>query len=166
MDNVNSTSYGYEIVGRHAGPKYAGLIIRIAAALIDSFIIVIVFIIPLALINAALTWAGDRLIIYNLFKESIVFILFFVIWLYDAFFTSSGLMATPGKIACGIKVVGKSGERITFLRAVLRSVIKYTPVYLGGVFEIFALVDNMFIIYSEKKQAVHDLLAETFVIYR
>jgi uncharacterized RDD family membrane protein YckC len=87
-------------------------------------------------------------------------ILSFVIgWLYYAFFESSRLQATPGKMALGIVVTDTEGQRITFLRASGRQ--------FGKIISAFILyIGFMMAGWTRKKQALHDLLAECLVVMR
>lgn len=78
-------------------------------------------------------------------------------WLYFALQESSAAQATLGKRALGLRVVGPGGGRITFARATGRHFAKWLsalPLGLGFLMAVF----------TEKKQALHDLLAGTCVV--
>lgn len=86
---------------------------------------------------------------------NLVSALFF--WLYYAFMESSAKQATLGKMAMGIKVVDEKGQRISFARATGRTfskIISYTILYFGFFMAAF----------TKKRQALHDLIATTYVV--
>jgi len=80
-------------------------------------------------------------------------------WLYEAMFLSSERQATPGKMAFGIVVTSEAGARLSFARATGRHFGKYLSsfiLFIGYLIQPF----------TEKKQALHDLLAGTVVVRR
>jgi len=78
-------------------------------------------------------------------------------WLYSALFESSHAQATPGKMLLGIKVTDLNGGRISFARATGR----HFGHFLSGV---FCLIGYFMAIFTEKKQALHDILAGCLVV--
>ena len=80
-------------------------------------------------------------------------------WLYEAFMTSSEWQATVGKRAMSIVVADLKGSRMSFARATGRHFAKYISAFLLGIGFIMAA-------FTEKKQALHDMIAETLVIKR
>jgi uncharacterized RDD family membrane protein YckC len=80
-------------------------------------------------------------------------------WLYEAFMLSSEWQATVGKRAMSIAVTGIDGGRISFARATGRHFAKWISAFLLGIGFIMAA-------FTEKKQALHDMIAETLVINR
>lgn len=86
-------------------------------------------------------------------------------WLYFALMESSSKQATLGKMAVGIQVTDTKGKRISFGRATGRYFAKAIAVIAG----IFTLGIGAIIWYgmagwTKKKQAVHDMIAGTYVI--
>ncbi len=78
-------------------------------------------------------------------------------WLYFAIFESSPRQATPGKMMLGIFVTDIYGRRISFLRALGRTlgkVLSKAFCYLGYILALF----------TDRSQAFHDLLANTLVL--
>jgi uncharacterized RDD family membrane protein YckC len=70
---------------------------------------------------------------------------------------SSSSQATIGKMLMGIKVTDMDGKRITFGRASGRffgKVLSKLILYIGFIMAAF----------TEKKQGLHDILAETLVL--
>ena len=80
-----------------------------------------------------------------------------IFWLYYALMESSAKQATLGKMAMGIKVVDEKGQRLSFARATGRTfakIISYTILYFGFFMAAF----------TKKRQALHDLIATTYVV--
>jgi uncharacterized RDD family membrane protein YckC len=84
---------------------------------------------------------------------------FFAPWLYEAFMTSSEWQATVGKRVMSIVVTDLNGNRMSFARATGRHFAKYISVFLLGIGFIIAA-------FTAKKQALHDMIAETLVMKR
>lgn len=78
-------------------------------------------------------------------------------WLYFAFMESSEWQATLGKKALGLAVADLKGERISFGRATGRYFAKIPSGFVFGVGYIMAA-------FTEKKQALHDMIAGTLVV--
>ncbi len=78
-------------------------------------------------------------------------------WLYFAFMESSNKQATLGKIIVGIKVTDLDGNKISFGKATGR----YFGKFLSGLILCFGYFMAGF---TEKKQALHDILASCLVI--
>jgi uncharacterized RDD family membrane protein YckC len=79
------------------------------------------------------------------------------VWLYFALFESSTKQATIGKMLLGIKVTDIQGKRIGFSRATGRhfaKIINGITFYIGFILAGF----------TEKKQALHDMIANTLVV--
>jgi uncharacterized RDD family membrane protein YckC len=91
----------------------------------------------------------------------IVFLSYWLIeWLYFAGFESSSWQATPGKKVLNLVVTDLSGARISFGRGTGRYFSKWVtqliPVFIGY---ILAGI-------TERKQALHDMIASTLVLRR
>jgi uncharacterized RDD family membrane protein YckC len=84
---------------------------------------------------------------------------FFAPWLYEAFMMSSEWQATVGKRVMSITVTDINGKRMSFARATGRHFAKYISIFLLGIGFIVAA-------FSAKKQALHDMIAETLVVKR
>lgn len=81
-------------------------------------------------------------------------------WLYFAGFESSSWQGTPGKKVLNIIVTDMSGARITFGRATGRFFSKWvTGLIPAGIGYILAGI-------TERKQALHDMIASTLVLRR
>ncbi|MEH6940291.1 RDD family protein [Bacillus sp. JJ722] len=82
---------------------------------------------------------------------------FLIGMLYYTILQSSKWQATIGKKLLGMKVVTLEGERISFIRALIRHLVMFSIssiFYIGFIMALF----------TKKKQALHDLLAKTLVI--
>ena len=78
-------------------------------------------------------------------------------WLYFALMESSANQATLGKMAIGIKVTDMSGRRIGFGQATGR--------YFGKILSsMILLIGYIMAAFTEKKQALHDMLAGCLVV--
>ena len=80
-------------------------------------------------------------------------------WLYEALMTSSPRGATFGKMALGLRIVRFDSTRLSFGRATARHFAKYmvTPMVPLAIGYIMAAFTN-------RKRALHDILADTLVI--
>ncbi|QJR09948.1 hypothetical protein DSM104443_00999 [Usitatibacter rugosus] len=78
-------------------------------------------------------------------------------WLYYSLMHSSSRQATLGKMAFGIKVTDLEGERISFLRATGRH-------FAAWVSAVLLLVGFVMAAFTERKQALHDMMASTLVV--
>ncbi len=79
-------------------------------------------------------------------------------WLYFAVQESSESQATIGKKAMGIVVTDLDGRRLTFMNATGR--------YFGKIPSAIFLIGYIMALFTEKKQALHDILAGTLVVER
>ena len=78
-------------------------------------------------------------------------------WLYFALLESSKNQATLGKMALGLKVTDMDGGRVSFGRATGRyfgKIISGMIIYIGYIMAGF----------TEKKQALHDMMASCLVV--
>ncbi|MGC1121790.1 MAG: RDD family protein [Candidatus Methanofastidiosia archaeon] len=125
---------------------YVGVTLRACAFLIDILVVTV----PLALV----LW-----ITTDLSFIMIVVVLFLAGWVYNAALESSSPQATLGKMATGIKVVDKFGKRISFGTASVRYFAKVlTLVFQGSYWYLVS--------FSEKRQAIHDMAAGTYVVMK
>ena len=78
--------------------------------------------------------------------------------LYYTLFEASSWQATPGKRILRLYVTDLNGQRITFQRALLRNLARQ----ISGIFFIGYLIAG----FTEKKQALHDIIASCLVFRR
>ncbi len=77
--------------------------------------------------------------------------------LYHSFFESSKFQGSIGKIALSIIVTDISGEKLDFTKALVRNLSKIITNFTFGIGYIMAG-------FTEKKQALHDIIAGTLVV--
>jgi uncharacterized RDD family membrane protein YckC len=80
-------------------------------------------------------------------------------WLYFATMESSERQATIGKMALGIYVTDLDGHRVTFARATLRYFAKIISA-------VILMVGFLMAAWTDRKQALHDIIANTLVLSR
>lgn len=83
----------------------------------------------------------------------------FVGLLYFTLFEASRWQATPGKRILKLYVTDLNGQRITYGRAAVRN---FPKMIFSSVFPVFHLLAG----FTEKKQALHDILAGCLVLRR
>jgi uncharacterized RDD family membrane protein YckC len=88
---------------------------------------------------------------------SAMIIVYAISILYYAIMESSKAQGSVGKMALGIKVTDMDGNRITFGKALLRSIGKL----ISG---MIMCIGYLMAAFTEKKQALHDLIATTLVV--
>jgi uncharacterized RDD family membrane protein YckC len=98
------------------------------------------------------------------FNEMLLRIISFILslittWLYFALFQSSKYMATPGKMIFGLIVVDKEYKRLSFAHATGRF-------FATLVSTITFLIGFIMAAFTNKKRALHDMIAGTYVIYK
>ena len=117
---------------------YGSLGRRALAFLLDGLILAI----PMAMVNHILPVAGT-----------------IVVWFFYApVLEASDLRATIGKHLCGIQVTDENGRRISFRASLMRNFMKWVSTLL--VFLPFFAA-----LFTKRKQTLHDILAETVVVY-
>lgn len=136
-----------------AGTEYAGFWIRVAAALIDTVVFVVVISIPLTLIYGADYWTPQTGV-KGFWDILIQYILPVVatIWFWTKY------LGTPGKMALRLRVVdAHTGQAISTPKAIGR----YLGYYVSA---IPLLLGFIWVGIDKKKQGFHDKLAGTVVI--
>ena len=90
------------------------------------------------------------LLSHSFLKETLIII-------YYAVMESSRYRATFGKIVMGIKVVNKNGQGVDFSKALLRNLSKILSGLILG-------IGYIMIVFDDRKQGLHDKIADTFVV--
>ncbi|MGA8873253.1 MAG: RDD family protein [Candidatus Acidiferrales bacterium] len=150
---------------------YAGFWLRFVAAIIDSLVLGIPLgIIAVLLIASAipvLRHTQDPMTVIVTILPRILFLLVIYLvasWLYWGLMESSSWQATLGKKALGLRVTDLTGSQLTFGRASGRFFagrgISFVP-SIGG---LYFLIDCIMAGFTEKKQALHDMIASCLVI--
>lgn len=151
--------------------RYAGFWLRVVAYIIDDIVLSLAgFIVSLPFIGGVVFSAigisehpdeteniamGIMGILGSI--AGLVLIIIIMGWLYYALMESSKNQATLGKMALGLKVTDMEGNRISFGRAtgryfgkIISGIILYIGFILAGL--------------TEKKQALHDMMASCLVV--
>ena len=142
--------------------RYAGFWIRFIAAIIDGIILSIAGLFVGGLLGAVLGFlfglSGMDMGASQVAVMGISYITGTALqWLYFTLFESSSKQATPGKMAMGILVTDLDGRRISFGRANGR----YWGKIISG---IILMIGYIMAGFTEKKQALHDILAGCLVV--
>ncbi len=133
--------------------EYAGFWIRVAAALIDSLVFLVVFALPLTLIYGSEYWTSQTGV-KGLWDVLITYLapILLTVWFWTKY------LGTPGKMALRLRVLdANTGQAISTPKAIGRYFAYYVsalPLFLGF---IWVGIDK-------KKQGFHDKLAGTVVV--
>jgi uncharacterized RDD family membrane protein YckC len=138
---------------------YAGFWRRFAAFFIDNIIMGIAGGILGAIVGMAAVSSGNAPggQISPGLSAGVQLLSFLMQLVYFAGMESSSSQATLGKLALGIKVVDLHGWRITFGRAIGRNLARILSAIILGIGYIMAA-------FTERKQALHDMMAGTLVV--
>lgn len=152
-------------------PRYAGFWLRLAAFIIDSFVLQLaggIFALPIIITMVGGIIAAAQqpdsatkvMAIISVVAGSILLLVLIALtigWLYYAIMESSTPQGTLGKMAVGIKVTDMEGKPISFARATGRyfgKIISKMILYVGFIMAGF----------TDKKQALHDIMADCLVV--
>ncbi len=156
------------------GFTFAGFWLRVVAYLLDSVILgasALVLFLPFVFLTglsanfeaiAQSHGQPNAAVIGGFIAMMLVFVLISILiqWLYHAYLESGEKQATWGKQALGIYVTDLMGNRVTFGRASGRFFAKIVtgmiPLGIGYIMAGF----------TERKQALHDMIAATLVLRR
>lgn len=134
--------------------KYATFLSRFLASLIDGIIVYILSFLAGAIVGfffGVMTGGSEGAGILGAIVGTVIS------WLYYALLESSEKQATLGKQALGIVVTDLNGSPISFARATGRYFAKYLSA-------IILLIGYIMAAFTEKKQALHDMIAGTLVM--
>jgi uncharacterized RDD family membrane protein YckC len=147
-----------------AAPRtYAGFWIRFLAIFIDAILISVVTS-PVWMLNGLFLGHFPRDVESPAMLAPVFSVIGFAIlisvvvkWLYEALMTSSSKQATIGKMVCGLIVTDTRGARLSFAHATGRFFAKYISTFT-------LLIGYIMAGFTERKQALHDLIAGTYVL--
>lgn len=131
-----------------ASAEFGGFWIRFLAVLVDSAIVFLLM--ALIVAGGAAALGGDMAPLAGLAAWLFGF-------LYWPVMHASKLQATFGKALLRLRVTGYQGSRISFLRSLGRELSK---ILSGAVFMVGYLMAG----FTARKQALHDLVASTYVV--
>jgi uncharacterized RDD family membrane protein YckC len=140
---------------------YAGFWLRLVAAVVDMLAMYMPFAFVFFLVMVVTKLVNAR----KGYDPGVIFLMASPIalivgtWLYFAVMESSPWQATLGKKLLGLYVTDLNGQRLTLNRATGRTLAKYLSVMTAGVGYLLCGV-------TERKQALHDLVARCLVLRR
>jgi uncharacterized RDD family membrane protein YckC len=168
---------------------FAGLIQRLTAYAVDALLLFVVVglllggILGLILyLTVGFEWTRNGFLLWAYVFAT----LSIPCWLYYAFLESGERQATAGMRLLGLRVTGLNGERLSFGRALLRTVVKLIPFEVNHAVMFlpaplmhetdpnfrygFILVNALMVVYlasvalTGRRQSIHDLMAGTVVV--
>lgn len=131
-----------------ASAEFGGFWIRFLAVLVDSAIVFLGM--GLIVAGGAAALGGETVAVAALAAWLFAF-------LYWPVMQASKLQATVGKALLGLRLTGYQGNRISFLRSLGRELAK---ILSSAVF----MVGYIMAAFTARKQALHDLVASTYVV--
>jgi uncharacterized RDD family membrane protein YckC len=157
---------------QYSGVVYAGFWLRFVAYIIDGVICgfaFLVLLVPLFLLTGAGTALSKITSGENISDDAATFlglgflfgffgIIFLIGWLYFALSESSSWQATLGKKMLNLKVTDLNGQPISFGRASGR----YFSKIITGLIPL--MIGYILAGFTEKKQAIHDMIASCLVL--
>lgn len=151
--------------------SYAGFWLRFVAYIIDAVILSFIeflLIIPalgllginIAFLEAAQLEEAEWVLLLPALVSAgagLYLSAFLISWLYFALFQSGARQATIGKMALGLVVTDIDGARINFAKASLRYFCKIIS-------SAILMIGYIMAGFTEQKQALHDIIANTLVV--
>lgn len=158
---IAQDSSGQEAVVRIA-PTYAGFWLRFVAAVIDSFVMAVGGMVLGGFLGCLIGGALGAARVDIRTIQGVIAVIGYISgivmnWLYSTLLESSSRQATLGKMALGLIVTDMDGNRISFARANGRywgKIISGLTLFIGYIMAGF----------TEKKQALHDMMAGCLVV--
>jgi uncharacterized RDD family membrane protein YckC len=141
--------------------RYAGFWIRLVAWFIDSVVVLVglsAVSVAFGVLEAALSSRPGAQNAPGLFGPVFDLLAIVGAWLYFSLLHSSRWQASLGMMALSLSVVGNDGGRVSFARATGR----YFASLISG---LFCYLGYLLIAFTGRKQALHDLIASTFVVH-
>ncbi len=135
---------------------FAGFGPRLVAYILD-FIVVIAMSMALSFV------AGIVAVSLGSNQDELAFTLvgvalgFACVYFNEVYLVASKTQASLGKRAMGLKVIGARGQRIGQGTALLRFICTYISGLIFG-------IGYLMIAFTERKRALHDMIAETYVV--
>ena len=138
--------------------RYAGFWIRLGAKLIDGLILGVVLGVPFLVVAFRMVLGGGQ---PDPIQQLILQLGFQVVYLaiqvaFNTFFIGK-FGATPGKMACGLRVIMSDGTSLTYGRAFGRACAEVLSNIICSIGYIIAAFDD-------QKRALHDHICDTRVV--
>jgi uncharacterized RDD family membrane protein YckC len=145
-----------EGVGVSRSMRYAGFWIRVGAKLIDGIIMFGVSLITNMAVSAVMIVSNDPVTALLATLVSLMINIAFGV-AYTTFFVGR-FGATPGKMACGLRIVMPDGGKVSYLRAFAR----YFAEIVSG---IVLYIGYIMVAFDDECRSLHDRICDTRVIY-
>jgi len=136
--------------------NYAGFWIRFGAIAIDGFIMWIFTMILFIPLGIFMPTSNDNPFAALSFMPLILLLQYAIPAVYDTWFVGK-YGATPGKMACKLKIVVADGGRVSYSRALGRHFAKWLSSIILGIGFIMAVFDD-------ERRTLHDRICETRVV--
>jgi uncharacterized RDD family membrane protein YckC len=128
---------------------FAGFWIRVGAKIIDGVIITVVGFVLVFLVNFIIRHVVAAAVLQNT--------IYIALSIFYSIYFLGKYSATPGKMACGLKVVRPDGEKISYARACGRFFAEFLS-------SIILYVGYILVAFDEERRALHDRICDTRVI--
>lgn len=158
LSNMEESQHA-QVATAESTPKYAGFWLRLAAALLDMlamlipfFLVSFILIVIIRLVSATKGYEPAILILVVFPPVGIV-----AVCLYFAVLEGSPWQATFGKKFLGLYVTDLEGRRLSRSRSTGRTFAKFLSSVTAG-------IGYLLCGFTEKKQALHDLVAGCLVL--
>jgi uncharacterized RDD family membrane protein YckC len=135
---------------------YAGFWIRLGALMIDGFILGLANFLLFVPLGILVPMSEDNPFVVLSFMPLFIIVQYAIPAVYDTWFVGK-YGATPGKMACRLKVVVEDGGQVTYLRALGRHFAKWLSSMILAIGFIMAAFDD-------QKRTLHDRICETRVV--
>ena len=144
--------------------RYAGFWIRVAAKLLDGLIIgvpmvIVMFIVMVPMIRGMAGRAPGNIPPTFPIAIHLIQLVFVVVQAGYVIFFLGKYGATPGKMACGIRVITSDGGNISYGRATGR----FFAEWLSG---LICYIGYIMVAFDGQKRALHDHICNTRVVYK
>jgi uncharacterized RDD family membrane protein YckC len=152
------------MIAAPGGAQYGGFWIRFVARLIDGAVVYIILG-PIIVVLLSSYFATHHAVDRDQPPDAGFFVMIALIaviaglsvWLYEALMISSSKQGTLGKMVFRMKVTDLNGARISFGRATGRY---FAKILSGMILNIGYIMAG----FTERKQALHDMIAGTLVL--
>lgn len=136
-------------------PKLAGFWVRFWAYSIDLIVLYAIsgLIIKPIFRVTGLTISNPAFLLFTPYKITVLVLLLVYFALMTKYFQQ-----TVGKMIMGIKVVSQQGEQLTWNTIIFREVI-------GRFISKTLLIPYLLVIFTPRKESLHDLFADTYVVH-
>jgi len=137
--------------------RYAGFWIRFCAFFVDTIILMMIASALSIIVGASFSMTQPRP--GALFPVSLLILQGIILLIRIAYFTVfvGKFGATPGKMACGLRIVRPDGSKLTYLRAFARF-------FASGVSALILFIGFLMVAFDSERRGLHDRMCDTRVV--